>query len=142
MAEVSSEKRTPAPVSFLMSATAFVPALLIVWVAPSSRASASRLSCTSTALIGSQPATLAAIRPDRPTAPTPNTAKESPGLGCMLLNTAPAPVCPLPPRGPHPHGRKRKGTAYCSIHRGRAGRLRTSRSRQRAPELRPAADRQ
>ncbi len=31
-------------------------------------------------MIGSQPAIFAAIRPDSPTAPTPNTANESPGL--------------------------------------------------------------
>ena len=30
-------------------------------------------------MIGSQPAILAAIRPESPTAPTPNTANESPG---------------------------------------------------------------
>ena len=54
----------------------------------------------STAMMGSQPATLAAIRPERPTAPTPKTAKDSPGFGCMLLKTAPAPVCPLHANGP------------------------------------------
>jgi hypothetical protein len=44
----------------------------------------------STAMMGSQPAILAAIRPERPTAPIPKTANESPGFGFMLLNTAPA----------------------------------------------------
>ena len=51
-------------------------------------------------MIGSQPAIFAAIRPDRPTAPTPNTAKESPGRGCIELSTAPAPVWPLQANGP------------------------------------------
>ena len=51
-------------------------------------------------MIGSQPAILAAIRPDSPTAPTPNTAKESPACGFIELSTAPAPVCPLQAKGP------------------------------------------
>ena len=45
-------------------------------------------------MIGSQPAILAAISADRPTAPTPNTAKLSPAFGCITLSTAPAPVWP------------------------------------------------
>jgi hypothetical protein len=52
------------------------------------------------AMIGSQPTTFAAISPESPTAPTPKTAKESPALGFMLLNTAPAPVWPLHAIGP------------------------------------------
>src|SRR5579885_2161926 len=44
----------------------------------------------STAMMGSQPAIFAAIRADRPTAPTPKTAKPSPGFGLITLNTAPA----------------------------------------------------
>ena len=52
-------------------------------------------------MIGSQLAILAAIRPDKPTAPTPNTANESPAMGCIELSTAPAPVCPLQANGPN-----------------------------------------
>jgi hypothetical protein len=42
----------------------------------------------------------AAIRPDSPTAPTPNTANASPGSGFIELSTAPAPVWPLQANGP------------------------------------------
>ena len=42
----------------------------------------------------------AAIRPDSPTAPTPNTAKLSPAFGFIELNTAPAPVCTLQANAP------------------------------------------
>ena len=52
-------------------------------------------------MIGSQPAIVAAMRPDNPTAPTPNTANESSGRGRMELSTAPAPVCPLHANGPN-----------------------------------------
>ena len=45
-------------------------------------------------MIGSQPTNFAAIRPERPTAPTPNTTKLSPVRGFMTLSTAPAPVWP------------------------------------------------
>ena len=51
-------------------------------------------------MIGSQPAIFAAISADSPTAPTPNTANASPGCGCIVLSTAPAPVCPLQASGP------------------------------------------
>ena len=54
----------------------------------------------STAMIGSQPAIFAAIRPESPTAPTPNTANGRPAFGCIALSTAPAPVCPLQANGP------------------------------------------
>ncbi len=51
-------------------------------------------------MIGSQPAILAAIIADRPTEPTPNTAKLSPGDGFITFNTAPAPVWPPQASGP------------------------------------------
>jgi hypothetical protein len=45
-------------------------------------------------MIGSQPAIFAAMSPDKPAAPTPNTTKLSPARGFITLSTAPAPVCP------------------------------------------------
>src|SRR5262249_32754947 len=67
-ADVSSEKRTPSPVILRISATTSVrPLWLITCVAPSACASASRGSCTSTAMIGSHPAVLAASGPACPT---------------------------------------------------------------------------
>ena len=52
------------------------------------------------AMMGSHPAIFAAIRADKPTAPTPNTANEFPARGCIELSTAPAPVWPLQANGP------------------------------------------
>ena len=51
-------------------------------------------------MIGSQPAIFAAISPDKPTAPTPNTTKASPDRGFIMLSTAPAPVWPPQASGP------------------------------------------
>ena len=66
----------------------------------------------STAMIGSHPAIFAAIRPDNPTAPTPNTANGSPGRGCIVLSTAPAPVCPLQASGPS----RSSGASFRNLH--------------------------
>src|SRR5438034_4622663 len=51
-------------------------------------------------MIGSQPASFAAINPASPTDPAPNTANDSPGSGRMTLSTAPAPVWRPQPSGP------------------------------------------
>src|SRR4029078_8496867 len=75
----------------------------MVCVAPSVRASAKRCSCTSTAMMGSQPAILADIRPDRPTAPTPNTTKLSSARGFITMRTAPAPGRPAQDSAPLSH---------------------------------------
>ena len=52
---------------------------LIVWVAPTVSAKASRSSLMSTAMIGPAPTTLAAITAERPTEPAPKTANDLPG---------------------------------------------------------------
>ena len=72
---------------------------LIVWVAPSARANASRSSTTSIAKIFEAPAILAAMTAARPTAPTPNMAMDWPARTPREFSTAPAPVC-----NPHPNG--------------------------------------
>jgi hypothetical protein len=73
---------------------------LTAWVAPSSAASASRVSFTSTATTVVAPATFAAITEARPTDPVPNTASDSPGRTRSEFSTAPAPVCSPHPSGP------------------------------------------
>src|SRR5262245_58443912 len=54
----------------------------------------------STAMIGSQPASFAAISAASPTEPVPNTAKDFSASGFITLITAPAPVWRPQPRGP------------------------------------------
>ena len=69
---VSRPYWVPLPViSRTAAVTSVVVFALIVCVAPSSLASARRLSCRSTAMIVVQPAIFAAINPARPTAPAP-----------------------------------------------------------------------
>ena len=61
-------------------------------VAPSSRAVASLLSTTSTAMIMPAPAMRAPWIAARPTPPAPNTATVAPGSTRAVLSTAPTPV--------------------------------------------------
>src|SRR5580693_7060629 len=89
-ADVSSAKSVPPPVILRISASVSAPRLSSACVAPSSRASASRLGSRSTAMIGSQPAIRAAINPARPTPPTPYTAIDCPAAGCITFSTAPS----------------------------------------------------
>ena len=65
---------------------------LMVWVAPSSFASASVWSLPPTAMIFAHPAIRAAMMALMPTVPQPNTAIDEPNSGLSALSTVPAPV--------------------------------------------------
>src|SRR5579862_909518 len=71
---------------------------LIVWVAPRSRAIASLLSSTSTAITGLAPARLANWTTGNPTPPEPNTTTDSPTLTFASLVTTPAAVVTAQPK--------------------------------------------
>ena len=97
---VSTENCAPPSVRATMRSTTSPSRASRACVAPNSRASARRAGSTSTAMIGAQPASLAAITADRPTDPTPNTARLDPAGQARVLNTAPAPVWMPQPSGP------------------------------------------
>ena len=61
-------------------------------MAPSARAASNFFGLTSTAMIRVAPTSLAACTTARPTAPSPNTATELPGVTLVVFRTAPRPV--------------------------------------------------
>lgn len=71
----------------------------IAWVAPSSRAKASRSGWRSTAMITRALRILVAMTPLRPTQPVPKITTELPGCTLRVFKIAPAPVCIPHPRG-------------------------------------------
>ncbi len=73
----------------MIAATASLALPLTISVAPSSAASASRVSLTSTAMIREAPTIRAAITAARPTEPMPNTASTFPGSILSAFITAP-----------------------------------------------------